>query len=160
MTLQSQINAELNRLASGGAAKADRCLSLSVEGGQLECKLVAVENLACAYEWIALRTNRLADASVTQLRQAADALSSRLSYLFETISPIEMDRESHIVQLRSQPPTYDEQGTCYYELLVRRGEIRLCRYGKSRGEARRSIPATVTREVLLRTATDLVESVA
>jgi hypothetical protein len=53
--------------------------------------------------------------------------------------------------MRSNPPQKDEHQTSYYELVVRRGgEIALCRYVKEPGEARRTVPACVTREVLLR----------
>ena len=60
-----------------------------------------------------------------------------------------------IVQLRSNPPQRDDDGRSYYELLVRRGgEIALARYRKENGNARQPIPATVTREVLLRLVGD------
>jgi hypothetical protein len=60
-----------------------------------------------------------------------------------------------VAQLRSSPPQRDDDGRSYYELTVRRGgEISLCRYRKEPGAARVQIPATVTREVLLRLVDD------
>ena len=82
-------------------------------------------------------------------------LAEKLTYLMEPINPIEFDAEGCVVQLRSAPPQRDDDGRCYYELLVRRGgEISLRRFRKDNGDARRTIAATVTREVLLRLAGD------
>ena len=73
----------------------------------------------------------------------------------EPISPIEIDAQGCVVQLRSNPPQRDDDGRSYYELLVRRGgEIALARYRKENGDARQPIAATVTREVLLRLVGD------
>jgi hypothetical protein len=56
--------------------------------------------------------------------------------------------------MRSKPPQAGEAST-YYELLVRRGgEFSLCRYEKHPGDVRKTIPAHVTREVLLRLIDD------
>ena len=52
--------------------------------------------------------------------------------------------------MRSNPPKKDEQGTSYYELLVRREGLSLCRWNKQTGDVRVQLPANVTREVLLR----------
>ena len=80
---------------------------------------------------------------------------TRLTYLMEPISPIEIDAEACVAQLRSNPPQRDDDGRSYYELLVRRGgEIALVRYRKEPGTPRQQIAATVTREVLLRLADD------
>ena len=85
----------------------------------------------------------------------AKVLSARLTYLMEPIRPIEIDADACVAQLRSSPPQRDDDGRSYYELTVRRGgEIALCRYRKEPGTVRQQIPATVTREVLLRLADD------
>ncbi len=68
---------------------------------------------------------------------------------------MEVDAEQCIVQLRSNPPQKDDDGTSYYELLVARGgRLSLCRWLKERGQPRRIIPAQVTREVFLRLIAD------
>ena len=82
-------------------------------------------------------------------------MADRLTYLMEPIAPIELDAGECIVQLRSNPPQRDDDGRSYFELIVRRGgEIALVRYRKENAGARRQIPATVTREVLLRLVGD------
>ena len=90
----------------------------------------------------------------------AAGLSSQLSYLLESISPVEIDRDMCVVQMRSNPPEQGDQGTFYYELVVRLGAIDLCRYQKSPSNVRQTVPATVTREVLGRLAEDFVAAVA
>jgi hypothetical protein len=64
------------------------------------------------------------------------------------------------VQLRSSPPQQGDDGTSYYELMVRRGgDITLSRYQKQPGQIRQIVPANVTREVLQRLAEDFVAAV-
>lgn len=151
MTLQAQFEQELTKLGSGGPA------SPSVRQGdrQLVCDLVERSNLAVSFERLKLSTSELETAGVSELERIAKRLSEELTYLLEPISPIEVDVDACAVQMRSAPPQRDDDGRSYYELLVRRGgEITLCRYRKENGTARQQVPATVTREVLLRLVDD------
>ena len=151
MNLRLQFDQELKKLGSGAAA------TVAVEDSprQLTCEIVERDSLAVSFKHLRLATSELASASVTDLERIGKALSERLTYLMEPIAPIELDAEECIVQLRSKPPQRDDDGRSYYELVVRRGgEIALVRYRKENGDARRQIPATVTREVLLRLVSD------
>ena len=78
----------------------------------------------------------------------------------EPISPIEIDREGAVVQLRSQPPQQDDDGATYFELLVRRDGLTLERYQKAVGAVRQKVPAQVTRVILGRLADDMVGALA
>jgi hypothetical protein len=61
--------------------------------------------------------------------------------------------------MRSNPPSKGDDGTTYYELLVRRGgELELVRFRKIPGHVRETIPAMLTREVYLRLAADLASA--
>jgi hypothetical protein len=102
----------------------------------------------------------LASATVDQLKDIAKTLSKRLSYLLESISPMEIDDEACIVQMRSNPPQKDDDGTRYYELVVARGELTLCRYSRVSSQPRFIVAANVTREVFERLAEDFVAAVA
>lgn len=156
MSLNNYLQGELNRLATlSGSGGQPLLLAVDLDGGRLECKLLAIDQLACAFEQLAFRTPLLEQATLDQLSRLADALSKRLSYLLESISPVETDQEGCVVQMRSSPPHKDDDGTSYYELVVRRGDIALCRYAKISGQARRTIPAQVTREVFYRLAQDI-----
>lgn len=156
MNLKTRVHDELTRIArSTGPSGPLAPLSLDIGDGQLTCILTSLDQLACAFEQITFRTPRLAGATLDQLNAVATSLSRRLSYLLEAISPVEIDSESCVVQLRSNPPTKDDDGTSYYELVVRRGELQLARYAKESGQSRCVIPALVTREVLCRLVQDL-----
>lgn len=151
MTLQAQFEQELTKLASGGAT----CLSVTNQPRHVVCDLVERNTLAVSFDRLALRSVELEEAVVADLERIAKSLSARLTYLMEPISPIEIDAAACVVQMRSTPPQLDDDGRTYYELLVRRGgEIALCRYRKENGTSRQQVPATVTREVLVRLVGD------
>lgn len=151
MSLKSKLQSQLNRRSMGGPQR------IVVEDGalRLTCDLVDVHPLACQFERLAVATAQLAEASPDQLQALSDRLAARITYLLEPISPIEHDDEGCVIQLRSNPPQKEDDGTRYYELVVRRGgELALCRYQKQPGQVRQVIPATVTQEVLLRLVGD------
>jgi hypothetical protein len=150
MKLQAKFDQELTKLGSGAAAM----LAVEEVPRQLTCDIVERNLLAVSFRFLKLATSELAAASATDLERLGKSLADRLTYLMEPISPIEHDSGACVVQLRSNPPQRDDDGRSYYELLVRRGEIALTRYRKENGGARQQIPATVTREVLLRLVGD------
>lgn len=139
----------------------DCTLQVDDAGRRLECRLLALEPLACALTRLALQSDQLSAMSSEQLKKTAENLSKRLTYLLEPISPIETDAHGCVVQLRSNPPHKDTDRTSYYELLVSRsGELSLCRYTRPAGAQRELIAAQLTREVLLRLASDFAAVVS
>jgi hypothetical protein len=154
MTLTDQLR---DRLAAA-APFAGGVLDIVVHDGSLtlRCELASLDRTGCEFMRLAVETPRLADATTDRLQKVAADLAARLTYLLEPISPVEVDREQCVVQMRSSPPQKNDDGTTYYELLVRAGgELSLCRFTKAVGNARQNVPAQVTREVLLRLAGDL-----
>ncbi len=136
-------------------------LSIACGTERLVCQLTALDALACAFEQLELHSDRLAGVKMDRLKALAAALSKRLTYLLEPISPIEYDAEAAHVQMRSSPPRKGDDGSTYYELTVRRGgALALCRYRKSPGQPREVIPAQVTREVLMHLINDFVAAVS
>jgi hypothetical protein len=151
MTLQAKFDQQLTNLGNGTAAK----LAIDEAPRQLHCDITERNSLAVSFNDLRLTTTELANATADDLSRIGKALSDRLTYLMEPIAPIELDAEACIVQLRSNPPQRDDDGRSYYELIVARGgHIALRRYRKDNGNARQSITATVTREVLLRLVGD------
>lgn len=159
MTLKQQIDRELDRLARARDLSSPAVLAVDTNVGQLEGRMLAVDTLACAFESLALSTDRLSGASIGELKQLSEQLAAKLNYLLEPISPVELDADGCTVQMRSNPPQRDENGSTYYELLVRRDGLRLCRYTKARGQSRQMIAAQVTREVFQRLSADFVAAV-
>lgn len=132
-----------------------RALSAQHDDLQLDCELCGLDSLGCAFDRLQVTAGRLAGASIDRLKQLGQSLSARLTYLLEPISPIEIDAQGCLVQLRSNPPQQDDDGTRYYELLVTHGgTFELTRYAKTPGNPRQQVPAQVTREVLLRLVDD------
>lgn len=152
MSLIDQFTSQLKAMLGGSG---QLCVA---EGGlRLECALTEVQPLACTFEKLTLAADSLAGASMADLQKKSDELSSRLNYLLEPIGAVELDSEKCIVQMRSNPPQKDDDGTQYYELLVRKGgAITLCRYQQQPGNSRARIPAAVTQQVLLRLAGDFI----
>lgn len=149
MTLHDQAKAALANLSLGAAYL--QSISLEHEGQRLTCELAALESLACAFMHVTVASDVLAEATPKRLKDLGEVLSKRLSYLLEPISPIEVDAEQCVVQLRSNPPLQGDGQSSYYELLVHKGgQISLRRFTKLKGQPREVSPAHVTREVLLR----------
>lgn len=159
MTLQEQLKQALDAMSAFGTGR--QPVDVDAGGQRLSCELTALDSLACAFERLTLTADTLAGRSSADLKKAAEQLSARLTYLLEPISPIETDAEGCVVQMRSNPPQRDSDRTSYYELLVARsGELSLTRYSRPTGQSRQVIPAHVTREVLLRLATDFSAAAA
>lgn len=157
MSVKTDLLNELQQRAGSGAPQS---LDIVTPVGKLSVSLLTVDRLACAVESLVLETARLAQASIDDLKQLSNTLTSKLSYLLEPISLIECDADSTTVQLRSNPPAKDEDQTVYYEIVARRGgSIMLCRYTKQPGDVRQITPANLTHEVLARLGQDLVEAV-
>ncbi len=159
MTLPNQLRSKLECLAPFSTGQQ---VVEAIDGPRtLSCHLVALDSLACAFMKLALADETLSHKSTDELKTIAERLSSRLTYLLEPISPIEIDSQGCVVQLRSSPPHKESDKTCYYELLVSRGgTLSLCRYERAAGQARQSVAAHVTREVLVRLAADFCHAVA
>jgi hypothetical protein len=136
---------------------------LRVDDGDLHliCEIERLDVLGVTLKRLALATPILAGATMKQLQELSQSLAGRITYLLEPLGPVESDSEQCVVQMRSTPPQRGDDGTKYYELLVRRGgELSLVRYQNDGATGRRPIEATVTREVLLRLVGDFAAVVA
>lgn len=146
MGLVQSVEQQLEQAAAGGPGP---WRAEVIEAGvQITVEASAMENLACALTQFEVRNAAWSGRPIERVKQIADDLAKRLTYLLEPIRPIETDPEHCIVQMRSNPPRIDEHGSSYYELLVERtGSLTLCRFEKEPGEVRRRVPIQITREV-------------
>ncbi len=159
MSLKEKLQAELNNQGQF----TDRATELQVAENNLvlSVELMAADQLAISFTKFSLKSSHLKNASMQKLQKVTEDLCRRVTYLLEPIRPYESDAEQCAVQLRSMPPQKDENGTTYYEVLVKKdGTASLCRYQKVPGNDRQIIPATLTREVFLRLAGDSESSLA
>ena len=154
MTIKTDIQRELKRIQ---AVSGRGLLQVDDDAGRIEADIVAVDAIGCAFQTLALSTEKLAAADLEQLKSISETLTAKLTYLLEPIGVVEADVDRCAIQLRSSPPQKGDDGTTYYELLVRRGgDISLSRYSKKTGQLRQIVPAHITREVLERLAEDFV----
>ena len=129
-------------------------------GDRLVLGLAKRGQMALSLTELRLETERLKGASVDRVREVADELTKRVSYLLEPLTPVEIDRELAVVQMRSTEPTDESEGPTYFEVLVKTGgSIAMRRYRKPRASIREPVEATVTREVLTRLVGDFLGSV-
>lgn len=144
------------RQALGAADPAQVPCALTASDGPLlwSCALTALDRLGCEFSGFVVCGAPLQSATTADLERRAAQLAQRVNYLLEPLRPIEVDPDQCVVQMRSSPPLQGDDGSTYYELLVRAGELRLHRYRKTPGTPRATIPALVTREVLLRLVGD------
>ena len=156
MSLVHEVQSALNRLPI--PSHTPQTLTAEAAGQHLTLHLDGVDSLACGFVLLEFESQALASAGIEQLKQVAEKLEKRLTYLLEPISPIEHDAEHCVVQLRSNPPQRNEDRTSYYELLVSRGgRLSLARYAKQVGGVRQPVSSHVTREVLLRLIGDFAQ---
>jgi len=158
MSIRQDIERELKRIQ---AVSGRGLLQVDVPEGRVEADLVAVDAIGCAFQTLAYSTSLLAESSLEDLKQVSNSLTEKLTYLLEPIGVVEADADRCSIQLRSSPPQKGDDGTSYYELVVRRGgDITLSRYSKKPGQLRLIVPAHITREVLGRLADDFLAAVS
>jgi len=150
MSLHEQLERQIQ-----GRNEGVRSITVEQDPRRLTCNFLSITPLACEFQTLRLQSDELASATIEQLTQISEDLAGRLTYLLESLGPVEIDRDQCVVQMRSVPPAKSDDGSTYYELLVRRGgSLNLCRYGKQPGQPRQVIPATLTQEVLVRLVGD------
>ncbi len=161
-SIDTQLNQELNRVAGTCSAQAPAIIKVDADQGCLaELSVTAAEPIACQINQLAVRCQGAANWTPAQIQEVSRDLAARLQYLLEPVAPVEFDEESAVLQMRSHPPSRDEQdGREYYELTTDRGGVRLVRYQKSRSTPRTRIPMTLTREVLVKLVRDLAAAAA
>lgn len=158
MSLRQHIEQQLRSLL--GAAMPSIAQARDSSGRELRLELTAVDRLACAFTELSLFVPHLQSAPFSVLEAWAKALSQKVTYLLESIGPLELDPAAGQLLMRSTPPQTGPQGTQFYELVLSTagaGQFRLRRYASTPGAAGRT-PAEIqlTQEVLLRLVDDIV----
>jgi hypothetical protein len=129
----------------------------------LAIDFTAVDTMSCSFREIRLRVPALASADSGILKQWAERLCSRVTYLLENIGPVEVDPEAGQVLVRSNPPDAQADGTAFYEIRLgshANGNFSLRRYRAEKGAAGRTqVDMQTTHEVLVKLVDDLVDTI-
>lgn len=133
-----------------------RTIRLSCDGVTLECAVRHVDSIGCALDHVAVEFPDAGARPTADIEAISARLCQDLRYLLEPLQILEIDRQEHQCQARSQPPSRQPAGSSYYELLVGGHRLSLYRYHAPQGQARTAIPINLTRETLGRLADDLV----
>ncbi len=162
MSLRDDLDVQLRSLRSSGAAMPATLQVQDTSGLVLRLELTQLDSLSCALSELVLYVPQLKNAAFPLLEQWASELSRRVTYLLETIGPLELDPNNGQILVRSTPPSAYPQGTQYYEILLTtsgNGTFSLKRFRSIAGQAGR-VPAEiqVTNEILFRLVDDLLAS--
>jgi choline dehydrogenase-like flavoprotein len=163
MSLSNDLANELTKLA-GFASTVPRTVALT-DANQitLAVDFSAVDSMSCSFCELRLSVPSLVACDVDVLRQWAQALSARVTYLLENLGPVEIDTTSGKVLVRSTPPDQQPDGTKYFEVLLESsttGNFTLRRYESIKGTPGRTpVDIQTTHEVLLKLVGDLVDTV-
>lgn len=130
-------------------------------GITLSIELLAVDSVGVACEELRLDVPNLSSANLDTLKKWADGLCKRVTYLLETLNPLEYDAQGNEVLIRSQPPdTSSSPGkTKYYEVQLSShgsGKFSLRRFETDRVTGGRApVPLRITHEQLAKLVNDL-----
>lgn len=163
MNLTTQLTEELKQLAGFSSSTPRRVEITDPDGLVLGVAVVAVDALSCAFESLTLHVPSLVGNESGAIQAWADALSERVTYLLENIGPIEIDRQSSQVLIRSTPPDRTSTGTQFYQVLLSaqtNGTFLLRRYRAESGQpGRESVDIHLTHETLQKLVGDLVDTI-
>ena len=161
MSLNKQLTDELNRLGAFSASS-PQTVSLSVpDQVDIAIDFLTVDSMSCAFREIRLNVPSLVNAGFDALKQWAESLCSRVTYLLENIGPLELDPDSKQVLIRSVPPDAQSDATRFYEIILQShadGNFSLRRY-RSDSSGREQVEIQATHEVLGKLVNDLVETI-
>ena len=159
MSLTTELSHELQQLV-GFSSPVPQTVELSRPN---RIDFTAVDTMSCSFRELRLRVPSLAGCDTDTLRQWAQNLSQRVTYLLENLGPIEIDTTAGKLLVRSTPPDQQPDGTRFYEILLESnttGNFSLRRYESIKGSPGRSqVDIHTTHEVLLKLVDDLVDTV-
>ena len=161
MLLHEQINQSLAGL-KGTATDVPRTVGWSAGvGPAIEVDFTVVDSLGCAFRELRVTADEFQNGPFDRLKNWAENLCGKVTYLLEHIGPLEADVGAQSVLVRSTPPTRQPDRTTYYEMLVNAPSVlSLRRYSRAAGGAERSVcDIQITHEVLVKLVQDIVAAI-
>jgi hypothetical protein len=162
MSVRPFLVAELARLRGYSSNTPVQVQVSDPTGIQVEIDLTQVDSLGCAFRQITVHVPAMSQATFDVLKRWADALSQRITYLLEQLTPLEYDPQAGQVLIRSTRPDQLPDGTQYYEMVLSShgtGTFTLKRFSSIKGTpGRTQIDLLVTHEVLYKLCDDLIDT--
>ncbi len=159
MDIIAQLTSELHRLQGLSSATPVSVTFSESSARSLELMFHAVDRLGCSLNQIRLTAPQLAQKSLDELRQWADELCRKVTYLSEQLGPLEVDAVDRQVLIRSTPPDRSATETRYYEIQLQTlggGQFCLKRYAAEKNPPQRSqVEFVLTHEILKKLVQDL-----
>lgn len=161
MAIRDDLERTLSQLATTGSGPTTVTVS-DATGVSVDVELTAVESLGCQVSRVLVSAASLGAASVSTLQTWSNELAQRLTYLLESLTPLETDEEAGQLLMRSSSPQQLPAGRQYYECIlagVSTGTVSFRRFEATKGQAGRTpVDMVLTREVLGRLVFDLVDT--
>lgn len=163
MDLVTLLNDELKQLAGFAGPPPKRVSLTDDQGMQLTIDFMAVDTLGCSFRELILHVPQLVGRELKILKQWADDLSRRVTYLLENIGPVEIDKLGDKILIRSTPPGRSRTTAKFYEVLLSarsNGTFSLKRFAFEPGQpGRDAVDIQLTHEVLNKLISDLLDTV-
>jgi len=163
MSLTDQLSHALNSNAGYSSATPTTVTLTDPAGIEVGIDLTAVDSMSSSVREIRINVPSLVGAGFDTLKQWAENLSNRVTYLLENIGPLELDSAAGQVLIRSNPPNRQSGTTEFYEVLLQShadGHFSLRRYSARQGTpGKTQVDLSVTHEVLEKLICDLVETI-
>lgn len=132
-------------------------------GISLRVEVARIDSMSCAFTEMAMHVPALQNSAFDVLKDWAEALSRKITYLLEQLGPLEFDPQHHEALIRSTPPQTHGGATQYYEIVLSgsgNGTFLLRRYAAQSGTAGRTqVDLQVTHEVFERLINDLLATI-
>ena len=161
MSLSLELSAALNPL-TGMTFVPPKTVTVSDGSGvSIGVDLLSVETLGISCEELRLDIPTLNVNTIDTLKNWANDLCRRVTYLLENLGPLEFDAHGNQVLIRSTQVDKSAPGTTkYYEVMLSAhgaGRFSLRRYrNDNSGNAREAVPLQLTHELLSKLVNDLV----
>ncbi len=157
-----QLVSEVRKLV-GHAGQSPKTVAVSgPDGIDLAVDVTAADSLSCSCREVRMRVPALNNADADVLKKWAERLCTRVTYLMESLGPLETDVEGRQVLIRSKTPDKRESATTFYEVLLQSqgaGVFTLRRYRRADAAPREHVDLRTTYELLEKLADDLIATV-
>lgn len=163
MSLRDDVERELSAFYANRTVMPATLQAADPSGLAVRIELTAVDSMSCRFSELVLSVPSLMNSVFDVLKQWATDLSRRITYLLESIGPLEFDPTNGQVLIRSKSPSQLPTGSRYYEIVLSSsgsGSFVLRRYESVAGQPGRDpVDLQMTREVLAKLLDDLIATI-